>query len=41
MGFFARHPGATLSDLAAHSGRDKVQLIALLGRLKANLDAHE
>ena len=34
MGFFARHPGATLSDLAAHSGRDKAQLARLVKGLR-------
>lgn len=34
LGFFARHPGATQSDLAAHSGRDKGQLARLVGGLK-------
>ena len=28
--FFDRHPGATQSDLAAHSGRDKAQLARLV-----------
>ena len=31
--FFARHPGATLSALAEHSGRDKAQLARLVKRL--------
>lgn len=35
LGFFTRHPGATLSDLAAHSGRDKGQLARLVAGLKA------
>lgn len=35
LGFFARHPGATLSELAAHAGRDKGQLARLVGGLKA------
>jgi hypothetical protein len=26
LGFFARHPGATQSELVAHSGRDKAQV---------------
>ncbi len=45
MGFFARHPGATLSDLVAHSGRDKAQLARLVkglrerGLLTAQADA--
>ena len=35
LGFFARHPGATLSDLVGHSGRDKGQLARLIKSLKA------
>jgi len=34
LGFFARHPGATQSDLANHSGRDKGQLARLVAGLK-------
>jgi DNA-binding MarR family transcriptional regulator len=34
LGFFARHPGATQSDLALHSGRDKSQLARLVGGLR-------
>lgn len=34
LGFFARHPGATLSDLVSHSGRDKGQLARLIKTLK-------
>jgi DNA-binding MarR family transcriptional regulator len=34
LGFFARHPGATLSDLVAHSARDKGQLARLIKNLK-------
>ena len=34
MGFFSRHPGATLSDLVAHSGRDKAQLARLVKGLR-------
>lgn len=34
LGFFARHPGATLSDLVAHTGRDKGQLARLIKSLK-------
>src|SRR3954452_7803417 len=34
MGFFAHHPGATLSDLALHSGRDKGQLARLVKGLR-------
>lgn len=34
LGFFGRHPGATQSDLVAHSGRDKGQLARLIGGLR-------
>jgi DNA-binding MarR family transcriptional regulator len=34
LGFFARHPGATQTDLAAHSQRDKGQLARLIAGLK-------
>lgn len=34
LGFFARNPDATLSDLVAHSGRDKGQLARLIKTLK-------
>lgn len=34
IGFFARRPDATLSDLVAHSGRDKGQLARLIKTLK-------
>lgn len=34
LGFFARHPHATQSDLVAHSGRDKAQLARLIRGLK-------
>lgn len=34
LGFFARQPGATLKDLAAHSGRDKAQLARLIKGLR-------
>ena len=34
LGFFAHHPGATLSELSAHSGRDKGQLARLVGGLR-------
>ena len=34
LGFFARRPGATQSDLAAHSGRDKAQLARLVRGLR-------
>ena len=47
LGFFSRHPGATLSDLVAHSGRDKAQLAKLVkglrerGLLTAESDADD
>ena len=34
LGFFSQHPGATQSDLALHSGRDKGQLARLIAGLK-------
>lgn len=34
LGFFARRPGATQRDLAAHSGRDKAQLARLVRGLR-------
>lgn len=34
LGFFSRHPGATQSDLAAHTGRDKSQLARLVAGLR-------
>jgi DNA-binding MarR family transcriptional regulator len=34
MAFFSAHPGATLSDLAQHSGRDKAQLARLVKGLR-------
>jgi DNA-binding MarR family transcriptional regulator len=34
LGFFARHPGATQSGLAEHSGRDKAQLARLIKGLR-------
>jgi DNA-binding MarR family transcriptional regulator len=34
LGFFSRHPGETLSDLVAHSGRDKAQLARLVKGLR-------
>ncbi len=34
VGFFSRHPGATQSDLAAQSGRDKAQLARLIAGLR-------
>lgn len=41
--FFGRHPGATQSDLAEHSGRDKAQLARLVKGLRERglLDAQE
>jgi DNA-binding MarR family transcriptional regulator len=41
LSFFARHPGASQSELVAHSGRDKAQLARLLRGLrdKGLLDA--
>jgi DNA-binding MarR family transcriptional regulator len=43
LGYFARHPGSTQSDLAAHSGRDKGQLARLVGGLRERglLEAQE
>lgn len=42
LGFFARHPQATQSDLVAHSGRDKAQLARLIRGLrdKGLLEGH-
>ncbi|WP_151633242.1 MarR family winged helix-turn-helix transcriptional regulator [Noviherbaspirillum aerium] len=34
LGYFARHPGATQSDLVAHTGRDKAQLARLIKGLR-------
>jgi DNA-binding MarR family transcriptional regulator len=34
LGFFGRQPGATQSDLAQHSGRDKAQLARLVKGLR-------
>ncbi|MEK8031958.1 MarR family transcriptional regulator [Ideonella sp. DXS29W] len=34
LGFFGRQPGATQSDLALHSGRDKAQLARLIKGLR-------
>ncbi len=41
LGFFARTPGATLSDMVEHSGKDKAQLARLVRDLreKALLEA--
>lgn len=44
LGFFQRHPRATQSDLAQHSGRDKAQMAKLIkglrerGLLEAEVD---
>ena len=34
LGFFARHPGGTQSDLVQHSGRDKAQVARLIKGLR-------
>jgi DNA-binding MarR family transcriptional regulator len=34
VGFFGRRPGATLSDFALHSGRDKSQLARVISGLR-------
>ncbi|HEX7983757.1 MAG TPA: MarR family transcriptional regulator [Duganella sp.] len=34
LGFFAKHPGASQSELVAHSGRDKAQLARLMRGLR-------
>jgi len=34
LGYFSRHPGATSSDLVAHSGRDKAQVARLIKGLR-------
>ncbi|GHC86951.1 hypothetical protein GCM10007320_33090 [Pseudorhodoferax aquiterrae] len=34
LGFFARRPGATQSDLVQHTGRDKAQLARLIKGLR-------
>jgi DNA-binding MarR family transcriptional regulator len=43
LSFFARRPGATASELAAHSGRDKGQLARLVAQLRTRglLEAQE
>jgi DNA-binding MarR family transcriptional regulator len=47
LGFFSRHPNATLGDMAQHSGRDKPQLTRLIkglrerGWLHSEADAHD
>lgn len=42
LGFFARHPGASQSDLVAHTGRDKAQVARLIKSLrdKGLLEGH-
>lgn len=42
LGYFARHPGASQSELVLHSGRDKAQLARLIKGLRDKhlLDAH-
>ncbi|WP_235273057.1 MarR family winged helix-turn-helix transcriptional regulator [Methylophilus sp. Q8] len=41
LGYFARHPDATLSDLVADSGKDKAQIARLITEVRAKglLDA--
>lgn len=34
LDFFARHPGASQSDLVTHSGRDKAQITRLIRSLR-------
>lgn len=34
LGYFARNPGATQSDLVAHSGRDKAQVARIIRALR-------
>ncbi len=47
LGFFARRPGATQSDLVQHTGRDKAQIARLIkvlrerGLLDAQADLHD
>lgn len=47
LGFFARRPGASLTELAEHAGRDKGQLARLVqglrdrGLLHAGADEHD
>lgn len=47
LGFFARHPGASQSDLVQHTGRDKAQLARLVkalrekGLLRGETDAQD
>ena len=47
LGYFGRHPGATQSELAQHSGRDKAQLARLIkglrerGLLQAQADEND
>lgn len=41
LGYFARHPAATLSELVAYSGKDKAQIARLITEVRAKglLDA--
>ncbi len=47
LGYFGRHPGATQSELAQHTGRDKAQLARLIkglrdqGLLQGDVDADD
>lgn len=45
LGYFSQHPGATQTDLAEHSGRDKAQLARLVKGLRdrglLRLEPHE
>lgn len=47
LAYFARHPGATQSDLVTHSGRDKAQVARLIrglrerGLLTQTADQHD
>lgn len=47
LSYFGRHPGATQSDLAQHTGRDKAQLARLIkglrdqGLLQGDVDADD
>ena len=47
LAYFGRHPGATQSDLAQHTGRDKAQLARLIkglrdqGLLQGDVDADD
>ncbi|HSI46118.1 MAG TPA: MarR family transcriptional regulator [Methylophilus sp.] len=41
LGFFARHPGATLSDMVLYTGKDKAQIARLITEVRGKglLDA--